>query len=396
MHIYAVKRMIIQAPEAILECFFCGGDKIVDPDKRYMKRALQLAMRGAGKTDPNPLVGAVIVKNGVVIGEGWHKGYGLPHAERDAIASCTQPTEGATLYVTLEPCCHYGKTPPCTEAILQAGISRVVAAVKDPNPLVAGMGLDILQKHGVDVRVGVLETEALELNAPFFWYIQQKTPYVVLKYAMTLDGKIAAYTGLSQWITSETARKDVHRLRNRYVGIMVGVGTVLADDPMLNCRLAEGGRNPVRIICDTALRTPLDANVVKTAGQIRTILATCQKDAQKQKPYLDSGCEIVVTEKKDGMVDLQSLMSKLGEMGISSILLEGGATLAEAALQAGIVQYLYAYIAPKLFGGKDAKTPIGGKGVAAPSDAWYIEAAKYTHLGKDLLVEGAIKCSQES
>ena len=250
-------------------------------DQEYMALALDLAKRGAGWTSPNPMVGAVIVKDGQIIAQGWHARCGDLHAERAALAACTGDPTGATMYVTLEPCCHHGRQPPCTEAILQAGIARVVVGSGDPNPLVAGKGLDILREHGVQVTEGVLAEECRALNHVFFHFIQTGKPYVVLKYAMTLDGKLAAYTGASQWITGEAARRHVHTQRNRYRAIMVGVGTVLADDPLLTCRM-ESGKNPVRVICDTHLRTPLDSKIVQTAAQVPTILAAVRLDERKQ------------------------------------------------------------------------------------------------------------------
>ena len=233
-------------------------------DKDYMRLALQLAKKGCGWTSPNPMVGAVVVKEGRIIGQGWHQRYGQAHAERNALASCTEDPQGATMYVTLEPCCHYGKQPPCVDAILDAGIHRVVVGSADPNPLVAGKGIAILRAHGIDVTENVLQEECDALNKVFFHYITTKRPFVSMKYAMTMDGKIATYTGASKWITGEIARTHVQRQRHRFRGIMVGVGTILADDPLLTCRI-EGGRDPVRIICDTHLRTPLQSQVVTTA-----------------------------------------------------------------------------------------------------------------------------------
>jgi diaminohydroxyphosphoribosylaminopyrimidine deaminase/5-amino-6-(5-phosphoribosylamino)uracil reductase len=246
-------------------------------DQEYMDLALELAEKGCGWVNPNPMVGAVIVKDNRIIGQGYHQRYGEFHAERNALASCKEDPRGATLYVTLEPCCHHGKTPPCTEAIIESGIARVVIASPDPNPLVAGEGVRILREHGVQVEEGLLREACDKLNKVFFHFIQTKTPYVVMKYAMTMDGKIATASGLSQWITGEVARSRVHTDRHRYQAIMVGVGTVLADDPLLTCRLPNG-RNPIRVICDTHLRTPLDAQVVTTTESAATILATCCKD----------------------------------------------------------------------------------------------------------------------
>lgn len=364
-------------------------------DLHYMQLALQLAQRGAGRVNPNPMVGAVIVKNDVIIGQGYHKQYGGLHAERNALADCTVSPQGATLYVSLEPCCHYGKTPPCTDAILENGIRRVVIGSDDPNPLVAGKGIDILRSHGVEVTTRVLKDACDQLNEVFLHFIQTKTPYVVMKYAMTLDGKIATKTGASQWITGETARRRVHQERNRYSAIMVGVGTVLADNPQLTCRI-DGGRNPIRIICDTRLRTPHTAQVVTTTHLARTILATAESDPQAHKPYLDAGCEILVVPLLDGHLDLTTLMLQLGKQNIDSILLEGGGTLNWAALQSGLVQKVQAYLAPKLFGG-NGKTPVMGLGVSLPDAAVHLTPPTITHLGDDLLLESEVlPCSLES
>lgn len=360
-------------------------------DTDFMRRALHLAQKGCGWVAPNPMVGAVLVKNGQAIGEGWHQKYGGPHAERHALANCTADPRGATLYVTLEPCCHHGKQPPCTEAILQAGIRRVVVGSGDPNPLVAGKGIAALRANGVEVTEGVLQAECQKLNEVFFHYIQTKRPFVVMKYAMSLDGKIAAYTGKSQWITGETARQYVQTQRARYTGIMVGVGTLLADDPLLTCRL-PGAKSPVRIVCDTHLRTPHASRLVKTAGQFPTILATCCREPARQAPYRAAGCEILYVPEQNGHIDLAALMELLGQKGIDSILLEGGGTLHWAALQSGIVQKVQAYIAPKLLGGQNAKTPIEGQGVPCPDDAFAVQNMHLTPLGEDFLLEGEVVC----
>ena len=359
-------------------------------DREYMQMALALAEKGRGRTAPNPMVGAVIVKEGNIIGQGWHEKYGGAHAESNALASCREAPAGATLYVTLEPCCHYGQQPPCTHAILEAGIRRVVVGSMDPNPLVAGKGLQILKEHGVMVTENILREECDRLNEVFFYYIQTKRPFVVMKYAMTMDGKIAAYTGASRWITGEEARSHVQKQRHCLTAIMVGVGTVLQDDPLLTCR-AAGGKNPVRIICDTRLRTPLAAQVVATAGKIPTILATCCTDPAKQRDYEKAGCRILCLREKKGHVDLQQLMERLGEEKIDSILLEGGGTLNWAALESGIVQKVQAYIAPKLMGGQRAKTPVEGRGDLEPAAAFGLKNTRITQLGEDFLIEGEVK-----
>lgn len=358
-------------------------------DRDYMALALSLAERGVGWASHNPMVGAVIVKDGKIIGQGWHEKCGQPHAERNALAACNQPPQGATMYVTLEPCCHYGRQPPCTQAVLEAGIRRVVVGSGDPNPLVAGKGLAILRQAGVEVTEHVLETECEKLNEVFFHYIRTKRPYVVMKYAMTLDGKIAAHTGDSKWVTGEEARNHVQKLRHRYTGIMVGVGTVLADDPLLTCRI-PGGRNPVRILCDTHLHTPLTARVVTTARQVPTLLATCCTDPEKRAAYEAMGCQVLSGPERDGHVDLNWLMEELGRREIDSILLEGGGTLNWAALEQGIVQKVLAYIAPKLAGGKEAKTPVEGTGIDRMARAIRLEHSSITRIGEDFLIESEV------
>lgn len=364
--------------------------------EEYMRLAISLAAKGEGRVSPNPLVGAVLVKDGRIIGEGYHEQYGGLHAERNAFAHCMEDAEGATLYVTLEPCCHYGKTPPCTEAIIEHKIKKVVVGIMDPNPLVAGKGLKILNDAGIETEVGILENKCRKQNEIFLHYIKHKIPFVTMKYAMTMDGKIATAAGESKWITGEEARANVQQTRNRHMGIMVGVGTVLADNPQLTCRI-EGGRNPVRIICDTHLRTPLTANVVETAKEARTILATCCDDENKQQKYLDAGCEIVKTTEEAGHVNLKELMQVLGQKGIDSILLEGGSEMNFAALKAGIVTKVQAYVAPKLFGGQGAKTPVGGEGFLQIPDSVKLTNVKTTCIGEDILIEGEVaSCSQES
>ncbi len=355
-----------------------------------MKMALELAKKGMGFTAPNPMVGAVIVKNGKIIGQGYHRKYGELHAEREALAACTEQPEGASIYVTLEPCCHYGKQPPCVNAILESGIRRVIVGSSDPNPLVAGKGIQILKDHGIEVTENVLKEECDKLNEAFFYYIQNQKPYVVMKYAMTLDGKIAAYTGASRWVTGESARMHVQKQRLKYTGIMVGVGTVLADDPMLTCRL-ENSRNPVRIICDSHLRTPLNSKIVKTAATVPTILATNSKEQQKIKNYEDFGCRVLYVPEKNGHIDLNRLMELLGAEKIDSILLEGGGTLNWSALESGIVQKVQTYIAPKLFGGEKAKTPVEGTGFPDPASAVLLKNSEITRLGDDLLIESEVK-----
>ncbi len=363
-------------------------------DTQYMSMAVELAKKGCGWVNPNPMVGAVIVKDGRVIGQGYHERYGALHAERNALASCESSPAGATIYVTLEPCCHYGKTPPCTDAILESGIRRVVIGSRDPNPQVSGKGVKILRSRGIEVTENIKKDECDALNRSFFHYIQNGTPYVVMKYAMTLDGKIATRTGKSRWITGEAARRRVQEDRHRYAAIMVGIGTVLADDPLLTCRM-ENGRNPLRIVCDTRLRTPLHARLVTSAAVAGTLLATAVTDREKHRPYLEAGCNLAVLPEKDGRIDLNCLMRVLGERKIDSVLLEGGGILNWSALQSGIVNRVQAYIAPKLLGG--AKTPVAGPGVDSPQEAFRLGQPTFTRLGEDLLWESEVlTCSQES
>lgn len=340
-------------------------------DEKYMRRAIALAKKGIGKVNPNPLVGAVIVKDGRIIAEGYHAKYGELHAERHAFSHLTEDACGSIMYVTLEPCCHHGKQPPCTDAIISHGIKKVYVGSDDPNALVAGGGIARLRENGIEVVTGVLKEECDALNPVFFHYIQNKTPYVVMKYAMTLDGKIATAEGNSKWITSEEAREQVQQTRNSLSGIMVGSGTVLKDDPRLTCRLEEG-RNPIRIICDGRLRTMPDSYVVQTAETIPTYIATLEssRGTQRAKLLEEKQVKLLYTNESGGHIDLKELMQQLGELGVDGILLEGGSVLNESALKAGIVSCLQVYIAPKIFGGQGIYTPVGGEGVIYPKDAY--------------------------
>lgn len=390
-------------------------------DYDYMSRAIELAKRGIGLTNPNPLVGAVIVKDGRIIGEGYHRRCGELHAERNAIAALTESARGATIYVTLEPCCHYGRTPPCTDAILEQGITRAVIGSRDPNPKVAGKGAGILREAGVQVEEDFMKEECDRLNPVFFHYITDKTPYVIMKYAMTADGKIATRTGASKWITGEEARTEVQKLRHRCMGIMAGIGTVLADDPMLNVRI-EGGKSPIRIICDSDLRIPPDSRICRTAKEYPTIVACAEECMQadedehkssasgvaesekhdkreKTRQLRESGIQVLSVPGGDGRVDLRKLMEILGGQGIDSILLEGGGTLNDSAWRAGIVQEVQVFVAPKIFGGKEAKTPVAGRGVQFPDEAVRLDLCKVSQIGEDLLLEYKVRqvkaCLQE-
>ena len=369
------------------------------PEEKYMRRAIELAKKGSGHVNPNPLVGAVIVRDGEIIGEGYHECYGQLHAERNAIANAKKrgnSLEGSTIYVTLEPCCHYGKTPPCTEAIIEEKIARVVFGSDDPNPLVSGKGFQMLREKGIEVIPHFLKEECDAMNHVFFHYIRTGTPYVAMKYAMTMDGKIACYTGDSKWVTGEESRAHVQTLRNHYKGIMAGIGTVLADDPMLNCRI-EGGRDPIRIITDSHLRIPMDSQLVRTAGQ-QPLIVACLPDADEEKAaqLQEKGVEVLripgvttadITEEQKEVISLPVLMKELGARKIDGILLEGGGQLNESALQAGIVDRIYCYIAPKIFGGAQAKTPVEGQGLTRAADAWQFNRIGMQEFGQDILLE---------
>lgn len=351
-----------------------------------MERAIELAKRARGFTSPNPMVGAVIVKDGRVIGEGYHERCGELHAERNALASLTESAEGATIYVTLEPCCHYGKTPPCTEAIIEHKLAKVVIGSRDPNPLVSGKGAAILRKAGIEVVEDFMREECDAINPIFFHYITTKRPYVAMKYAMTMDGKIATRTGASKWITGEAARNHVQTLRHAYKGIMVGIGTVLADNPMLNCRM-QGGIDPVRIVCDTHLRIPMDCQIVQTADTIETILATSTNEKGKIEQLIKKGVQILQIPEKDGCIDLNFLMQTLGEKGIDSILLEGGGRLNDSFLREKLIQKAYVYLAPKIFGGEDAKTPVEGIGISLPEQSANFKLQQIQQIEEDILLE---------
>ncbi len=358
--------------------------------EKYMKTAIELAACGTGCVNPNPLVGAVIVKNERIIGKGFHARCGELHAERNAFAHCTESAEGADMYVTLEPCCHYGRTPPCTEAIIEHKIKRVFVGSDDPNPAVSGNGIKKLRDNGIEVITGVLKHECDSLNEIFFHYISTSMPYVILKYAMTADGKISTFSGKSKWITCEESRKNVHKTRNKVAAIMTGVGTVIADDPMLTCRI-ENPNNPVRIICDSTLKIPPDSNVLATAHDIPTYIATVSNDDEKTSVINQTGAGIIKTKPENNRVDLRELMTKLGQMKIDSVLVEGGSELAYSALEANIVKKLQVYIAPKIFGGSCAKTAVSGTGVNLPSEAFMLSTPEIKRFGDDILLEYNIK-----
>jgi len=359
-------------------------------DEKYMKLALELAVKGKGRVSPNPMVGAVIVKEKKIIGQGFHEAYGEAHAEVNAFKNAVEDVTGATMYVTLEPCSHYGKTPPCVDKIIEKKIFKVVIGGLDPNPLVAGRGVQKLKEAGIEVTVGVLEEQCKKLNEIFMKYIVKKQPFVIMKSAMSLDGKIATPSGESKWITGEEARNSVHKLRDEASAIMVGVNTVIKDNPELTCRL-EGGKNPIRIIVDSTLRIPMESKVIEGADITPTIIAAVEGVDKDKISLLESkGVKVLITKAKKGRVDLKDLMIKLGELKIDSILLEGGAALNFSALEEGIVDKVQIYIAPKLIGGEESKTPVGGKGIELLKDAFRVEKLTTCFIGEDILLEGYV------
>lgn len=369
-------------------------------DEYFMERALALAGGGWGRTNPNPLVGAVVVKNGEIIAEGYHEKLGGAHAEVAAFRNARQDVKGGTLYVNLEPCSHYRRTPPCAEAIIKAGISKVVIAMEDPNPKVSGRGIRMLRSEGIETVVGVLEQKARKLNEIFIKYITQKKPFVIMKAAMTLDGKIASACGDSKWISGENSRRQVHRIRDRVAAIMVGINTVLTDNPSLTTRLdSKGGNDPVRIIIDSKGKIPVDSRVINIESSTGVILATTSAIAgEKEKVLTDRGVRILKLDGTGGQVNLVRLMGELYQSEIDSVLLEGGGGLNAAALSSAIVDKVMVFIAPKIIGGRDAKTPVEGEGIKLMKNALKLEDIGITKFDEDILIEGYLKgvpCLQE-
>ncbi len=360
-------------------------------DNVFMKKALKLAARGKGRTSPNPAVGAVIVKKGKVIGEGYHKKAGTPHAEIIALEMAGSEAKGATVYVNLEPCCHTDKkTPPCTRAIIRSGIRKVVTAVYDPNPHVSGKGIRELQKAGIKTEVGIMEAEALKLNESFIKFITRKEPFVILKIAQSLDGKIATSKGESKWITGERARAHVHRLRNEVDALLVGAGTVRKDNPSLDCRI-RGGRNPYRIIVDSTLRISARAKVLAYNDNKTIIATTNMASALKKARLAEQGVQVLVVKSMQGKVDLKSLMKELGRMDITSVLIEGGSSVSAAALSCNIVDKVMFFVAPKIIGGTDSYPSVGGKSPDRLIQAIQLRDLRSVKAGEDILLEAYIK-----
>lgn len=364
-------------------------------DINYMKLALRLAKKGAGWVNPNPMVGAVIVKDKEIIGQGYHEYFGGPHAEVNAFNTCKKSPRGATLYVTLEPCVHHGKTPPCAELIVKKGIKRVVIAMKDPNPLVNGKGVELMENNNVKVETGLLEEEAARLNEVFIKFITTRKPFCLYKAAMTLDGKIASVSGDAQWISGEASLKLVHKLRHDYAAIMVGIGTVLKDNPKLDARRRwKISKNPLKVIVDSLARISLDSNVMKINPQLTLLAVTQQADSRKLAEIRRMGAQVVVCPEKDAQVDLEYLMLALGLMDIDSVFLEGGGTLAFSAMRDQIIDKVMLFITPRFIGGKKAPTVLEGDGIRKLSDAIPFSISAIKRVKEDILIEGYL-CSQE-
>lgn len=359
-------------------------------NENYMRQALHIASFAEGRTSPNPLVGAVIVKDSRIVGQGWHRKAGTPHAEIHAISQAGELSKNADLYVTLEPCNHYGRTGPCTEAIIQAGIKRVVVAMTDPNPVVAGQGLARLRQAGIEVVEGILAMEAARQNEVFIKWIATGMPFGVFKTAMTVDGKIATAAGNSQWISCQEARLQVHKLRDKYDAILTGIGTVLADNPQLTTRLPEGGKNPVRIIVDSKGRIPLTANILND-GQARTIIAVSTgAPDDKVEQIRARGAEVTVLQEVAGKLDLRQLFQWLGRQHITSVLVEGGAAVAASVMDSNLIDKVCWFIAPKIVGGISAAGPIGGNGILKLEEAIMLEDINVQPVGTDTMLMGYI------
>jgi diaminohydroxyphosphoribosylaminopyrimidine deaminase / 5-amino-6-(5-phosphoribosylamino)uracil reductase len=371
---------------------FTKGGSFVQSE-HYMKLALSMADSTRGQTSPNPAVGAVVVKDGEVVGMGAHLKPGEGHAEVNALDQAGEKAEGADIYVTLEPCSHFGKTPPCSNLIIDRKIKRVFIACTDPNPLVAGQGIKRLKEAGIEVHTGMCEQEALEINKHFFHFIQCKTPYVTLKTASTLDGKTATADGDSKWITSESSRKDVHYDRHRHDAILVGVNTVIQDNPHLTTRLPQGGKNPIRIILDTHLRTPIESNVVQD-NESKTIIITGKNVSKEEvERYESDYCEIVPLD--NSKLTIQEVLEELGKRSITSLYVEGGSSIHYSFLEEAAFQELVVYLAPKLVGGKEAFTSFGGRGFSSIAEGQEVEILSTEKLENDIkIIAVPKKCNQ--
>jgi diaminohydroxyphosphoribosylaminopyrimidine deaminase/5-amino-6-(5-phosphoribosylamino)uracil reductase len=362
-----------------------------DLDRRLMRKALLLAKRGRGRVEPNPTVGAIVARGAEVVGYGFHARFGGPHAEPAALADAGDAAKGATVYVTLEPCSHRGKTPPCADALIEAGVGRVVIAAPDPNPLTSGRGPERLRAAGVEVTEGVLAADARELNVRYERHLVSDLPHTIAKWAMTLDGKIADVERGSRYVTGPASLRLVHEIRGAVDAIVVGIGTLLADDPDLTVREGQPTREPVRVVLDSKLRTPLMAKVVAGAADMPTwILTTEGADAERKEALEGAGCRVLPVAAADGHVDLAAAFRALKSEGIARVLLEGGGAVHTAAFRAGVVHQVMAFVAPKLLGGRAAPTPMDGEGARLIADPIAVEAWEFTRLGDDALMEGFV------
>ncbi|MBI3600095.1 MAG: bifunctional diaminohydroxyphosphoribosylaminopyrimidine deaminase/5-amino-6-(5-phosphoribosylamino)uracil reductase RibD [Nitrospinae bacterium] len=369
-------------------------------NEKYMKRAIELALMAKGRTSPNPMVGAVIIKGGKIVGEGYHKKAGTPHAEINALDAASKSAKDGIMYINLEPCCHQGRTPPCTKSLIKSGLKKIVVGMIDPNPLVSGKGIKELKDAGIQVSVGLLEKECRKINEVYIKYITTGTPFVLLKVAMSLDGKIATHTKDSKWITGKPSRDRVHQLRDEVDAVMVGIGTVLQDDPNLTVSLKKKKVNdPIRIIVDSSLRIPLDANVFKSPhnppfrkggrGGIRVIIAAAKRaDDKKVSALKEKGVDVLIIEGNEERVNLLKLMEDLGKREITSIMIEGGSELNSSAIEAGIVDKVIFFIAPRIIGGKDGISSVGGRGIVKLEDSLNIRDVNVDRIGSDIVVEG--------
>lgn len=354
----------------------------------FMKEALRLAARGRGRTSPNPMVGAVIVRDGKIIAGDYHRRSGTPHAEILALRKAGKLAKDATLFINLEPCCHTDKkTPPCTNAIIESGLRKVIVAMTDPNPKVSGKGIKTLKSSGINVEIGLMETEAKRLNETFSKFITKREPFVILKAAQSLDGKIALSSGESKWITGDKARQYVYRLRNEVDAVMAGIGTVIADDPSLDCRI-KGGRNSYRVIVDSTLRIPLNAKVLRHEDNKTIIAATEKASSEKISSITKMGHKVLTVKSKEGKVDLKSLMKELGRLEITSVMIEGGSSLNASALLSGIVDKVIFFCAPKIIGGVDAISSVGGFSPAFLNKIVKVKDLRVKRVGDDFMFEG--------
>lgn len=354
--------------------------------EKIMGRALALARRGKGKTSPNPAVGCVIVREGVVVGEGWHRRAGTPHAEVHALRQAGELSRGADVYVTLEPCSHFGKTPPCADALVDAGVGRVFVGMVDPNPKVSGRGIERLRSAGIGVVTGILEAECHRLNEPFVKHVTTGLPFVILKSAMTMDGKTATAMGDSRWITNEKSRQYVHNLRSSVDAMMVGVGTVLTDDPQLTARIPSG-RDPLRVVVDSSLRIPPDARMIRQESSAATVIATVSEDGNRIAHLESVGVEVLRCRAKQGRVDLRDLLSRLGSRGVQSVLLEGGSELAGEALRGGFIDKFILFYAPKFLGGADGFGLFGGPSAERMDGCHRLKDVSVRCFGDDVMIE---------